>query len=65
MHWSDFGKPLSSLRLLSGYWMRPGVVEAESCSGFLGGLFGGGFDNRAKWIAHLAGIFTVRVVDAP
>ena len=65
MHWSDFWKPLRSLRLLSGYWMRPGVVEAESSGGFLGGLFGGGCDNRAKWIAHLAGIFTVRVVDAP
>ena len=65
MHWSVFGLPLSSLRLLSGYGMRPGVVEAEPGSGFLGGLFGGGFDNRAKWIAHLAGIFTVRVVDAP
>ena len=65
MRWSDSWKPLRSLRLLSGYGMRPVVVEAESGSGFLGGLFGGGFDNRAKWIAHLAGIFTVRVVDAP
>lgn len=65
MHWSDFWKPLRSLRLFSGYGMRPGVVEAESGSGVLGGRFGGGFDNRAKWIAHLAGIFTVPVVDAP
>lgn len=65
MRWSDLWKPLRSLRLLSGYWMRPGVVEAESSGGFFGGNFGGCFDNRAKWIAHLAGIFTVRVVDAP
>jgi hypothetical protein len=65
MHWSDFWKPLRSLRFLSGYGVRPGVVETESGSGFLGSLFGGGFDNRAKWIAHLAGILTVRVVDAP
>jgi hypothetical protein len=65
MHWSDFWKPLRSLRLVSGYGMRPGVVEAESGSGFLGGLFGGGFDNRAKWIAHQAGILTIGVVDAP
>ena len=65
MRWSGFWKPLRSLRLLSGYWMRPGVVEAESGSGFLGGKFGGSFDNCAEWIAHLAGILTVRVVDAP
>jgi hypothetical protein len=65
MHWSVLGKPLSSLRLLIGYGMRPRVVEAESGGGFLGGEFGGSFDNRAEWIAHLAGILTVRVVDAP
>jgi hypothetical protein len=65
MHWSAFRKPLRSLRLLSGYGMRPGVVEAESGGGFLGGKFGGSFDNCAEWITHLAGILTVPVVDAP
>jgi hypothetical protein len=65
MQWSVFGKPLSSLRLLSGYGMRPRVVEAESGGGFLGGKFRGSLDNCAEWIAHLAGILTVRVVDPP
>jgi len=45
--------------------MRPRVVEAQSGSDLLGGECGGGFDNFAKWIAHLPGILTVRVVDAP
>ena len=65
MHWSDFWKPLRSLRLLSGYGMRPGIVEAQSGGDLLGGEFGGGFDNCAEWIAYLSGILTVRVVDAP
>jgi len=51
--------------LLIGYGMRPGFVEAESAGCFLGGKFGGSFDNSTEWIAHLAGILTVRVVDAP
>lgn len=45
--------------------MRPRFTEAESRGGLLGGEFGRGFDNRAKWIAHQAGILTVGVVDAP
>jgi hypothetical protein len=45
--------------------MRPRVTEAESCGSFLGDEFVGRFDNRAKWITQLAGIFLVGVVDAP
>ena len=65
MYWSVFRKPLRSLCLLGGCGMRPRVAEAESGGGLLCGKFGRGFDNCAKWIAHLAGIFTVGVVDAP
>lgn len=45
--------------------MCPGFAEAESRGGLFGGEFGRGFDNRAKWIAHQAGMLTVSVVDAP
>ena len=45
--------------------MRPGGLKTEFPGGFFGGELGGSFDNRAEWIAHLAGILTVRVVDAP
>ena len=45
--------------------MRPGVVESKSCGLFLSRRFRTCFDNRAKWIAHLAGEFTVRIIDAP
>ena len=33
--------------------------------GFLGDEFAGRFDNRAKWITELAGVFPVGVVNAP
>jgi hypothetical protein len=45
--------------------MRPRFTEAESRGGFLGGEFGGSFNDGAEWIAHLASVFTVRVVNAP
>jgi len=45
--------------------MRPRFAEAESRDCLLGGEFGWGFDNRAEWIAHQAGILTVGVVNAP
>ena len=45
--------------------MRPGFAEAKSRGGFLGGKFGGSFNDGAKWIAHYAGILPVGVVDAP
>ena len=45
--------------------MRPRFTETESCGGFLGGKFGGSFNDGAEWIAHYAGILPVGVVDAP
>jgi len=45
--------------------MRPRITEAESCGSFLGNEFVGRFDNRAKCITQLAGVFSVGVVDAP
>ena len=60
-----FRKHLCSLRFFSRHGMRPRLAESESRGGFLGGEFGGGFDNRAERIAHDAGIFPVGVVDAP
>ena len=45
--------------------MRPGVVKSESCGFFLSSRFRTRFDNRAKWVAHLASEFTVDVIDAP
>lgn len=45
--------------------MRPRFTETESRGGLLGGGFVGGFDDGAEWIAHLPGIFTVGVVNAP
>ena len=45
--------------------MRPRFTETEPSRGFLSGKFCAGFDDRAEWIAHHAGILPVRVVDAP
>jgi hypothetical protein len=56
---------LCSLRFFTRHGMRPRLAESESRGGFLGGEFGGGFNKRAQWIAHQAGVFPVRVVDAP
>jgi len=60
-----FGQPFRALDFLWSDWMRPGFAEAESRSGFLGGELVRGFDNRAQWITHHAGVFPVGVVDAP
>ena len=45
--------------------MRPRITKAKLRGGFLGDEFIGRFDDRAKWITQLAGIFPVGVVDAP
>ena len=45
--------------------MRPRIAKAKSRGSFLGDEFVGRFDNRAKWITQLAGVFPVGVVDAP
>jgi hypothetical protein len=65
MDWSLLGNPLCSLGFLNGYWMRPRSAKPEASGGFLGGEFGGGLNNCANGIAHLAGILTVGVINAP
>ena len=45
--------------------MRPRIAKAKSRGSLLGDEFVGRFDNRAKWITQLAGMFPVGVVDAP
>jgi len=45
--------------------MRPRITKAKPRGGFLGDEFVGRFDNRAKWITQLAGVFPVGVVNAP
>lgn len=45
--------------------MRPRIIKAKSRGSFLGDEFVGCFDNRAMWVAHLAGIFPVGVVNVP
>ena len=45
--------------------MRPRITKAKSSGSFLGGEFVGCFNDCAKWITQLAGIFPVGVVNAP
>ena len=45
--------------------MRPRITKAKLRGGFLGDEFVGRFDNSAKWITQLAGVFPVGVVNAP
>ena len=45
--------------------MRPRFTKAKLRGGLLGDEFVGCFNDRAKWITQLAGIFPVGVVDAP
>lgn len=45
--------------------MRPGITKAKSRGGFLGNEFVGRFNDRAKWITQLAGVFPVGVVNTP
>lgn len=59
------GQPFGPLDFLRADWMCPGFTESETCGGLLGGELGGRFNNRAQRIAHDAGVFPVRVVDAP
>jgi hypothetical protein len=46
-------------------WMRPRITESKLRGGFLGDEFVGRFNDRAKWITQLAGVFPVGVVNAP
>ena len=59
--WEPFGFDC----LLECDRMRPGVVKSESYGLFLSSRFRTCFDDRAKWVAHLASEFTVGVIDAP
>ena len=63
--WPPFVNPLCVPHLLRSDWMRPRITKAKLRGGFLGDEFVGGFDNRAKWITQLAGVFPVGVVNAP
>ena len=45
--------------------MRPRITKSKSRGGFLGDEFVGRFNDRAKWITQLAGIFPVGVVNSP
>ena len=45
--------------------MCPRIAKAKSRSSFFGDEFIGCFNDRAKWITQLAGVFPVGVVDAP
>ena len=65
MSWPTFVKPLCVSHLLRSDGMRPGITKAKLRGGFLGNEFVGRFDNRAKWITQLAGMFPVGVVNAP
>lgn len=62
---SPFRKPLGLLNLFRRDRVCPRITEAESGSGLLGGDLGGRLNDRAKWIANLASILTVGVIDAP
>ena len=45
--------------------MRPRITKAKLRGGFLGDEFVGCFNDRAKWITQLAGVFPVGVVNSP
>ncbi len=45
--------------------MRPRITKSKSRGGFLGDEFVGRFNDRAKWITQLTGVFTVGVVYSP
>lgn len=45
--------------------MRPRITKTKSRGCFFGDEFVGRFDNRAKWITQLAGVFPVGLVNAP
>jgi len=45
--------------------MRPRITKSKSRGGFLGDEFVGRFNDRAKWITQLTGVFPVCVVYSP
>jgi hypothetical protein len=62
---ATFVKPLCVSHFIGSERMRPRITKAESCGGFLGDEFVGRFNDRANWVAQLARIFPVDVVNAP
>ncbi len=65
MSWSPFVKPLCVSHLLRSDGMRARITKAKLRGSFLGDEFVGRFDDRAKGITQLAGMFPVGVVNAP
>jgi len=63
--WATFVKPLCVPRLYGINWMRPRITESKLRGGFLGDEFSGRFNDRAKWITQLTGVFAVGVVNSP
>ncbi len=45
--------------------MRPRITKSKSRGGFFGDEFVGRFNDRAKWITQLTGVFPVGVVYSP
>ena len=60
-----FGQPFRPFDFFWPDGMCPWCAESESSGGFLSGELGRRFNHRAQRIAHHAGVFPVRVVDAP
>jgi hypothetical protein len=60
-----FVKPLGVSRFFGSDRMRPRITKAKSSGGLLGDEFSGRFNNGAKWITQLAGMFPVGMVNAP
>lgn len=58
-------KPQRLSGLFGGDWMCPRRFEPEFASSLLSGLLAGCFNDGAERIAQLAGVFPVRVIDAP
>ena len=58
-------KPLCVSHFVGTDRMRQRITKAKLRGGFLGDEFVGCFNNRAKWITQLMGIFPVGVVNAP
>jgi hypothetical protein len=63
--WPTFAKPLCVSYFFGSDRMRSRITKAKSCGGFLGDEFVGRFNDGAKWIAQLAGVFPVGMVNAP
>jgi hypothetical protein len=62
---STFMKPLCVPCLHRIDRTRPRFTKTEVRGGFLRDEFVGGFNDRAKWITQLTGVFSVGVVNAP